>query len=348
MKGALLIVFVLTHEASQPETRAFAAAAQEVLGDGAQVQMLTVPADLADSSVEAQATGADADGAIELSWSRDGTQAFVHCYITEEKRWVDRSIGFGKDDDERERGRLLGYAVASMFLGTDGEPAAESVPVPAKAPVTAAAPVETKAPVNGTAPSKATAPREATAPNEPAPEMPPNDAFSASPDAAYALDLAGMVSHGLGGEADAVGVTAAFRFLAVGPVWARIGVGGRGGEIPNAQANMKMLQGSVGAAWSFVDTGRFTATLRGDLIGSWLEVGHLSADDPQVAREQRWLFGTDAVLTGGFQLSASASLFAGGGIEVMFGKTDIYTHGFRVETIPPLRLIAELGLESVF
>jgi len=334
MKGALLIVFVLAQEAPQPETRAFAAAALEVLGDGAQVQMLTVPVDLADSSVEAQATGAHADGAIELSWSGDGTQAFVHCYLTEEKRWVDRSIGFGKDEDERERGRLLGYAVASMFLGTDPGNAMET------------APVERTRPVEPEAPAKVEAPREAK--TELAPEAPPKDAFSSSADDAQAFDLAGIVSHGLGGEADAVGVTAAFRFLAVGPVWARIAVGGRGGEIPNAQANMKMLQSSVGAAWRFVGAGRFTATLRGDLIGSWLEVGHLSSDDPEVVREHRWLLGTDTVLTGGFRLSASASLFAGGGLEAMFGRTDIYTHGFRVETIPPLRLIGELGLESVF
>lgn len=324
MNGALLLVFVLTQAASQPETRAFTAAALEVLGEGAQVRMLTVPADVADSSVEAQAARARADGAIELSWSGDGTQAFVHCYVTGEKRWVDRSISFGKDEDDLERGRLLGYAVASMFLGAASERVAETAPVEKIAPI------------------------EKTAPREPIADDQAPDASSSSAAGWRAFDLAGVVSHGLGGEADAVGVTAAFRFMALGPVWARIGVAGRAGEIPTAQANMKTLQASVGATWSFFDRGRFTSTLRGDLIGSWLEVGHLSADDPEVVREQRWLFGTDAVLSGGFRLSANASLFAGGGLEVMFGRTDIYTHGFRMATIPPLRLIAELGLESAF
>jgi len=323
MKGALLIVFVLAQEASQPETRAFTAAALEVLGQDAQVRMLTVPADVADASVEEQALGARADGAIELSWSGDGTQAFVHCYLTGEERWVDRSISFGKDEDERERGRLLGYAVASMFLGADREPAE-------------------------TAPSAEAAASATKAPSTPAADAAPNDEFRPSPPAWRAFDLAGVMSHGLGGEADAVGVMAAFRFLAVGPLWARIGVAGRGGEIPTAQANMKTLQGSAGAAWSFLDAGRFSSTLRADLIGSWLEVGHLSADDPEVVHERRWLFGADAVLSGGVRLSANASFFAGGGLEAMFGRTDIYTHGSRVATIPPLRVIAELGLESVF
>src|SRR6188508_3324340 len=116
MKEALLIVFVLAPEASQPETRAFATAALEILGTGAQVRVVTVPADLADQKVVERATGAGADGTIELSWTDDRSHALVHCYVSGEKRWVDRSISFGQDEDDRERGRMLGYAVASMFL----------------------------------------------------------------------------------------------------------------------------------------------------------------------------------------------------------------------------------------
>src|SRR6187402_1341610 len=116
MKGALLIVFVLTQEASQPETQAFTTAALEVLGTGAQLRVVAVPADLADQKVVEQAMGAGADGTIELSWTDDRERALVRCYVAGEQRWVDRSITFGHDEDDRERGRMLGYAVASMFL----------------------------------------------------------------------------------------------------------------------------------------------------------------------------------------------------------------------------------------
>src|SRR6187399_119165 len=103
MKGALLIVFVLTQEALQPETQAFATAALEVLGTGAELRVVTIPADLADQKVVEQALGAGADGTIELSWTDDRSRAIVHCYVAAEKRWVDRSIAFGQDDDDSER-----------------------------------------------------------------------------------------------------------------------------------------------------------------------------------------------------------------------------------------------------
>lgn len=314
MKGALLIVFVLTQEASKPETQAFTAAALEVLGAKAQVRVVAVPADLADLKVEAQTTRARADGAIELSWTDDRSRAFAHCYMAGEQRWIDRSIGFGQAEDDSERGRMLGYAVASMFLTgplqRDDVPRVASPAIP-----------ETRA---------------------------TSDAPSSAGGNQRALDFGGLVSHGVGGEADALGVSAAFRFSAMAPLWLRVAVSARGGEIPAAQASMKAFQTNAGADLVLFDSGRISIGLRGDLIGSWLEVGHLSADDPAVVRQHRWLFGADAVASGGLRLSAGASLFVGAGLEAMFGRTDIYTHGVRVATIPPLRMIAELGLRSEF
>lgn len=338
MKEALLIVFVLAPEASQPETRAFATAALEVLGTGAEVRVVTVPTDLADQKVVEQATGAGADGTIELSWTDDRSHALVHCYVAGEKRWVDRSISFGQDEDDRERGRMLGYAVASMFLSGPPHDLADepSARESGRAKPAAAAQANDSRPV------------ASTAMREDSPASLTSDESGPGSDNRRAFEFGGLLSHGLGGEADAIGVTAAFRFVVAGPVWTRVGVGGRSGEIPAAQANMKALQASAGAAWSLFDNGRFTSGLRGDLIGSWLEVGHLSPDDPDVVRQHRWLFGSDAVATAALRLSAGASLFVGGGIEVMFGRTDIYTHGVWVATIPPPRLIAEFGLGSEF
>lgn len=338
MKGALLIVFVLTHEASQPETRAFATAALEVLGAGAQVRVVPVPADLADQKVVEQATGAGADGAIELSWTDDRSSALVHCYVTGENRWVNRSINFGDDEDDSERGRMLGYAVASMFLTGPPREAPEDTPSN-ESPGAASTGATKREALRPTA--LQTAPEDSAAA--------PLDGSSRAPRGNWhGFDFAGTISHGLSGEADTVGVTAAYRFRAVDPLWARLGVAGRSGEIPAAQSNVKSLQGSIGMAWSLFDNARFATHLRGDLIASWLEVGHLSPDDPDVVRQRRWLFGSDFLVSGAVRLSAGASLFVGGGIETMFGRTDIYTHGVLAETIPPLRLIAEFGLRSEF
>jgi hypothetical protein len=74
-------------------------------------------------------------------------RARLHCYLSREQRWVDRQIEFGGagEREECERGRLLGFAVATMFTDdnarTEPETAAEAVTGPATQPTRPARPL---------------------------------------------------------------------------------------------------------------------------------------------------------------------------------------------------------------
>ena len=329
MAGAVaFVVFVLAQDASTPAAQAFTAAAREVLGQTVRVDVREVEEDLSDTEALDQA--GKADGIIELSWSADHNHVGFHCYVKRENRWIDRTITFGAGDSEWQRGRMLGFAVASMF----------AVPLESGDQAELSMPPEH----DSQRPPPAIVPRD-----RPSPTLPSYDEASpSSAGAVHALDFAALATTGIGGRADMFGAAAAYRKIIATPWWVRFGIGGRVGEIPEAQANTRMLVAGLGLVWSLLGAEAYDVSLRVDVLASWFEVGHLSADDPVVVRRSRWLSGADSLLSGTYNLSPDAGVFAAGGLEGMFGKTEIYTHGVRVSTVPPLRIIAELGLRSRF
>jgi uncharacterized Zn-binding protein involved in type VI secretion len=80
---------------------------------------------------------------VELSWESE-SGARLHCYVPASRRWVDRTVTFGNDDPPVERGRTLGFLVASIFVEAPrrerSAPAAVPLPPPAppKRPATRA------------------------------------------------------------------------------------------------------------------------------------------------------------------------------------------------------------------
>jgi hypothetical protein len=132
LPGTTLIVIAIALEASDPTVVGLERAAQTTLGPGASIEVETVPSDPSDLEVAARIN--TAQGIVELSLSADRARALLHCYLVSEKRWVDRHVTFQPGDElsqaeAAERGRLLGYAVATMFSG-DGraETAGASAP----------------------------------------------------------------------------------------------------------------------------------------------------------------------------------------------------------------------------
>ena len=71
-------------------------------------------------------------------------------------------------------------------------------------------------------------------------------------------------------------------------------------------------------------------------------------DDIVPDQQSRWLPGMDLVAEVGFHFADSAGLFAGAGIEGIYGKTEIYTHGEQVAVVPALRAVAEIGFRAGF
>lgn len=320
MLAATLVVLLIAREPSDPLSLAFESAAHGVLGEDASIQMLAVDGDPPDDESAARSKGAD--GVVELSWTADGSRARIHCYISGEARWVDREVSFGASSttperEASERGRLLGFAAATMFT-QEARSEQSGSDTPAKPP--------------DRVPSKPPAPTRA-------PDSSPR----------RTLEFAAIASSGLNGAAAGIGATAALRLALTGPLWARGFLTGRTGDVPEAQAaTHTALLGAGVALAALPASSRFALGARVDAFASYFEASHLSEDDAAADTRSRWLPGADLVGEGGFRFAGSAGLFAGLGVEAMFGETELYTHGNLVAVVPPFRIIGELGFRTGF
>jgi hypothetical protein len=322
-----LLVLVIAQDVESPSAVAFERAARRALGGDAVVRLIEVAADPPDE--ETVARGAQSDGVVELGWSGDGTQASIHCYLTREARWVDRQISFGagsasSEREAAERGRFLGFAVATMFN--------EEAPAPGPARDTREAP-EPRPSTTATPPDA----RSGTL------LAPPRDA------ARRALEFAGIASTGIRGTAAGLGATAGLRFAWTGPLWARLFVAGRAGNIPEAQASTRTVHLGAGLAMSLLSPEQqLELGLRLDAFGSYFEATHFSEDDVVPDRQSRWLPGATVAAEVGYRFTGNLAAYASGGLEAVLGHTEIYTHGSQVAVVPPLRGVLELGMRTLF
>jgi hypothetical protein len=72
------------------------------------------------------------------------------------------------------------------------------------------------------------------------------------------------------------------------------------------------------------------------------------SDETEPVRQSRWLPGASGFLEGSLRLSEGASILLSGGSEVAFGRTDVYVKSRVVATIPPVRLVSDLGIRVRF
>jgi hypothetical protein len=327
--GVSLVILLVAQAAPSPEMGAsFERAARGALGPNAKIEIVTVDDDPPDEESAARASAGTVDGIVELSWS-SAARARLHCYLAREGRWVDREITFdtSRSSSTREiseRGRLLGFAVATMFAPDEhGAEAATSQGEPRPAAIVVPPPAPTDTPA-------------------PRPVSPPQPQRT--------LEFAGVFSSGIGGIASSVGATAALRLAWLGPVSARFFLSGRAGSIAQAQATTRTALGGAGLAVSALPP---EATLqlgaRLDAFVSNFAASHLSEDDVEADTQNRWLPGAALLAEGGLRFPRGVvGLFLGGGLEAVAGRTHIYTHGLEVANVPPLRIVGELSLRASF
>jgi len=318
MTGVVLVVLIVARGNSAQSNGTFERALRAALGSEARVEIEQVASDPADDESAARAHALD--GVVELSWSEDGSRARLHSYLSHEQRWVDREIGFGSavsrsSREESERQRLLGLAIATMFSTQESD-----IPPP-----------------------------------QPAARIPPQPEasvrFVPTPlnSARRGLEFAGIMSSGIGGTGGGLGATGGLRVALADPVWLRVFVAARAGNIPAAQATTRSVNVGAGVAVATSRRNRpLSVGLRVDGFASYFDATHLSEDDVNPDRRSRWLPGADLLVEGGFRLAGNAELALSAGLETVFGKTEIYTHGQVVGVVPPVRAVAEAGFRIGF
>lgn len=313
--GAVLVVLIVSSADGDPAASALEGAARELLGETATIRLVLTANDLPDAATLERAGAAD--GVVELLWSDDHQSALLHCYVTRDARWVDRRITFSANDEAVQRGRLLGFAIASMFPRLVSppqavEPPPSSLPEPADSPAKVAA-----------------KPRAQPARLE--------------------LELAASATTGVRGPADAVGALVGVRLPLIRALSLHAALAARIGEIPTAQASTRTALGALGLAWlaSPADSA-LQLGVRADFIASWFEVTRPLASDSEIESRSRWTFGGAALLEGGYRFSPGFGVCAGVGTEVMLSPTDVYAQGQLEAKLPIFRVVGELGLRARF
>jgi hypothetical protein len=110
-----LVIVLAAGEAASPTASAMAQGARDAFtGVVAEVQESpTVPTDADALAVEGQS---HPDAVAELIWHDvDRRHATLRVHLRQSRRWIERSFVFGASDPAFERGRTLGFAVASIL-----------------------------------------------------------------------------------------------------------------------------------------------------------------------------------------------------------------------------------------
>jgi hypothetical protein len=316
---AVLLVFLVMKAGDTPLSDSLYSSVHAILGDDTKVSIVMLPERPSDDALLARAGSETA--IVEVWWLDPGQHtAFLHCFEAGQQRWVDRQITFDPSDAARERGRTIGFALGSMFDGTELLPAPQHT-------------------------------HEASIQRAPVSEL---SAFSASlkreSPSTHALELAGIGSVGFGGTANGFGALGSIEAQVYRSLWLGAGLGARFGDIPSAQATSRdlFLQGEISWRPDWLARSSYRVSFRAELAASWLVVSHLSADDPKPDNESR-LLGLGRALTSlSWGITNATALFTALGPEVAFGQTRIYTHNSQVATIPAFRGFAALGIRTGF
>jgi hypothetical protein len=313
--AAVLVVLIVSSAGTDPAAPALQRAARELLGEEAEIRLVLTPADLPDGAVLQRA--GRADGVVELVWNDDQQSALLHCYVAREARWVDRKISFSENDEAPQRGRLLGFAIASMFSRL------ASLPETAEQPRSAM-------PISADSSGKV-----ATEPRAPRPRL--------------ELELSATATTGVRGPADAVGAVVGLRVPLVAALSLHAAAGARIGEIPSARASTQAATGALGLAWraspaeSSIQLG-----LRADFTGSWMSLTRPLTSGTGLESRSRWMSGAAALVEGGYRFSGRVGAYGGAGTEILLTPTDVYAQGRLIEKLPTFRVVGELGLRARF
>jgi hypothetical protein len=325
--GALsLVILVASGSANEPATTAMVGAVREALGGDAEVLVREVPVEPAeqqgglhvtDEEAVALGTSLHADAIVELQWrDADHRRALLHVRVRSEPRWADREVGFDALDAQPERGRMIGFAVASMMPDELRPP---PIPPPPPAPEGPPPPSDVPSPVRASVPT----------PGRPIRWR-------------GAVDSAVMGS--LGGNATGIGGAVSGRWDFAQHFSLRLGAAARAGQVPAAGASTLILYGAVGLVWRALEATDKTGlglSARVDFLGMRDQVDRPSTDGG-ASQASLILPGADVALEASW-LFRWVSVFVSIGAEGAFGATPVYVHSERIATIPPVRGVTELG-----
>ena len=323
-----VVLVVVADQSSTPLQEAMQKATRETVAQGSRVTVRPLDHPPSDDEALVVETAERADAVAVVVW-RDAARrhASLRVHLAAAPRWIDREVGFARGDVDAEEGRTLGFAVASMIpdAETEAEPqtAARAASLPSSQP---SSPVESSSAPVGLLPVPV-----------------------AEASARGSLGAAGLAALPTAASGGGVGAVVDARYFLTRHVGVRAGASLRYGDADAADARAVELRTAAGVAWRDADGTRahpFTYGARFDGVVADLSVRRTSNGKNET--DSRWVPGVEGLVEAGWAFSGSASIVAGGGVETLFGATDIVVQGSRVTTIGPVSLVVETGLSARF
>lgn len=334
-----LVLVILLGSSPDPTTDGMMAAARRALGPDAVVLADTSPA-ATDSEALAIGARVRARAVARVSWA-DGS-ARLHVHVAPSNEWADDELTFLPQDVPSERGRTVGYTLATMVQRLEREQARENEPGGANEPtgrgaLPAAAP---SAPPSESVARATAAPPERDATIDVPRERPPSPSSHAP-----SLDVIAFGTGALGGGATSAGGAGGVRWWPASSFGLRAALGARAGSIVEANATTTTLFAAAGPGYR-VPIGR---ALELGARADFVVLQHAATRRQLVeTTHARWLTAVDLMIEGGWSLGPHAGLIAAVGAEIAFGTTSVSIAGVPVADIPPARGIAELGVRFRF
>jgi hypothetical protein len=309
VKPAIIVLLVVARgEMQEPPLVDLTHAAERALGTDSRIVLHEQVAPLPDDEAVALADQMRVTVVVELKWSADRTRAHLHVHFVEKPGWLERDLVFAPEEPLTERGRTLGFEIATMVPDVAPRSAAQAEPPPPRSDEPGRA-----------IPSRA---REGRA--------------------RFALEVEGVGA--IGGEATGFGVGAAGRWISMGGAFVRWGGEARFGRVAAAGGASMMVAPTIGGGWmSGSQRGPLHIGARLDALAQWMRV---SRSSPEEARA-RWVPAIDLLGELSYDTSPTTLLVAIGS-EYAFGDTKVRIGDTDTTTLPRLRFLAELGARVRF
>jgi hypothetical protein len=342
MADPLTLIVLVATGWSPAGTEALMRAARESLGPETHIDLRDVPGEPTDALALAVERRDHADAVVELGWrDRKRRQASMRVHVARGRRWIQRWLTFEPFDVEVERGRTLGYAMASILP----DPFPHLIATQAQAAPDSSAPT-----------SPAPPPAPPLQPTQTMPELPVtarsetrgSRGWDASRGFPAAIDFLGLGVLGIGGNAGGIGGQVAAQWFFVSPLSLRVGGGVYGGSIDEVGARTLTILLSAGIA---VHVRRASLARP---FGVSIRVDYLVLDETAKAvatqdAPSAWVSGLDAVVDASWMFVQGTELLAGGGFQDVFTSVDVIGPNNQVlATIPGFRVVGEVGLRLSF
>jgi hypothetical protein len=312
-----LVFVILLGANADPSTDGLMASVRRALGPEA-IVLTDTSNPQTDAEVLAIGERVRARALARVSWADDSRQvARLHVRVAPATEWEHDELRFLPQDAASEKGRTLGYTLASMVQRIEHKHADEpaSAGTPPKPSLTAS-------------PSGADARSSSSTPN-------------ITPD----VDVFAFGSSAIGGGATSLGGGGGVRWWPFSRVGLRGAAGARVGTIADADAATTTLFAAAGPSYRIPVGTMLELGARADFV--LLQHSATRHRIPETTRA-RWLGAVDLLIEASWSLGPRAGLVAAAGTELAFGTTAVNVGGTPVADIPSVRALAELGARFRF